>query len=198
MPPVLQQGAAFGRVVRLPVGQAKNHWLPVTCGDHVDFRVPSAARIADALRPVRLSRSGAVGMHLGTGAVEAEAVRILARRMQPKRGEQPLENASARPAAEPGVDRLPFSEALRQRASFAAVLQDVQDRIDESDVGNSHVPPLNREKRVDFRALFCCDLFHDCAPLNFYVIVDSYLSMESSKILVLTGPRLKRNDFDAI
>ena len=74
--PALRQGAAFGRVVGLAAGQAKNHCLPVTCGDHVDLRVPSAARFSDALRPVRLSRAGAVGMHLGAGAVEAEAVRV--------------------------------------------------------------------------------------------------------------------------
>ena len=110
--PALQQGAAFGRVVGLPVGQAKNHCLPVTCGDHADLHVPSAARFADALRPVRLSRPGAVGMHLDAGAVEAEAVRVPAGRMQfPKRGEQPLEHAAVGPAAEPGVNQVPITEA---------------------------------------------------------------------------------------
>ena len=180
--PALRQGAAFGRVVGLAGGQAKNRCMPVTCGDHVDLRVPSAARLADALRPVRLPRPGAVGMHLGAGAVEAEADRVPAGRMQfLKRGEQPLEHAAARPAAEPGVDRGPFSEALRQRAPLAAVLQDVQNRIDEVDGRNPNVPALNREQRADFGVLFRCGLFHDCAPLDFYVIVDSHLSMEPSK-----------------
>ena len=179
--PALRQGAAFGRVVGLAAGQAKNHGLPVTCGDHVDLRVPAAARFPDALRPVRLPRSGAVGMHLGAGAVEAE-LRVPAGRTQfLKRGEQPLEHAAARPAAEPGVDRIPFSEALRQGAPLAAVLQDVQDRVDDCDVGNPHVPALNRQEGADFGVLFCRDLFHDYAPLDFYVIVDSHLSMESSK-----------------
>ena len=187
--PALRQGAAFGRVVGLPVGQAKNHCPPAACGDHVDLRVPSAARLADALRPVRLPRPGAVGMHLGAGAVEAETVRVPAGRMQfLKRGEQPLEHAATRPAAEPGVDRLPFSEPLRQRMPLAAVLQDVQYRVDESDVRNPHVSALNRQIRLDFRVLFRCGLFHDCAPLDFYVIFDSHLSTEPSKILVLTGP----------
>ena len=143
--PALRQGAAFGRVVGLAAGQAKNHCLPAACGDHVDLRGPASARLADALRPVRLPRSGAVGMHLDAGAVEAEAVRVPAGRMQfPKRGEQPLEHAAARPAAEPGVDRASFSEALRQSAPLAAVLQDVQDRIDDCDVRNPHVFALNR------------------------------------------------------
>ena len=43
---------------------------------------------------------------------------------------------------------------------------------------------------MDFGILFCRDLFHDCIPLDFYVIVDSYLSINPSKILVLTGPSL--------
>ena len=187
--PALRQGAAFGRVVGLPVGQAKNHCLPTACGDHVDLRVPSAARLADALRPVRLPRPGAVGMPLGAGAVEAEADRVLADRLLlPERGEQPLEHAAARPAAEPGVDGGPFSEVLRQGAPFAAILQDVQDRIDEVDGRNPYIPALNREQRPYFGVLFRCDLFHDCMPLDFYVIVYSHLSTEPSKILVLTGP----------
>ena len=157
----------------------------------MDLRVPASARFADALRPVRLPRPGAVRMHLGAGAVEAKALRVLADRLLlPEHGEQPLEHAAARPAAEPGVDRLPFSEALRQGAPFAAVLQDVRDRIDEVDGRNPHVPALNREQRADFGVLFCCDLFHDCAPLDFYVIVDSHLNMDPSKILMLTGPSL--------
>ena len=180
--PALQQGAAFGRVVGLAAGQAKNHCLPGTCGDHVDLGVPSAARLPDALRPVRLPRPGAVGMHLDAGAVEAEAVRVPAGRMQfLKRGEQPIKHAAARPAAEPGVDRMPFSEALRQGAPLAAVLQDVQDRVDEVDVRNPHVPALNRQEGTDFGVLFCRGLFHDCLPLDFYVIVDSHLSMDPSK-----------------
>ena len=156
--------------------------MTVTCGDHVDLRVPSSARLADALRPVRLPRPGAVGMHLDAGAVEAEALRVLADRLLlPERREQPLENAAAGPAAEPGVDRGPFSEALRQGAPLAAVLQDVNDRVDEVDVGNPHVSALNRQKGADFGVLFCRGLFHDCMPLDFYVISDSHLSTDPSK-----------------
>ena len=166
----------------LAVRHAKNHGLPVTCGDHADLRVPAAARFADALRPVRLPRPGAVRMHLDAGAVEVEAVRAPTDRLLlPERGEQPLEHAALRPAAEPGVDRLPFSESLRQGGPFAAFLQDVQNCIDEDDVGNPHVPPLNRQKRVGFGVLLCRCLFHDCMPLDFYVIVDSHLSVDSSK-----------------
>ena len=44
-----------------------------------------------------------------------------------------------------------------------------------------HVSALNRQEGADFGALFRHDLFHDCMPLDFYVIIDSHLSMESSK-----------------
>ncbi len=41
--------------------------------------------------------------------------------------------------------------------------------------------PAEPEGRADFGVLFCRDLFHDCMPLDFYVIVDSHLSMDPSK-----------------
>ena len=53
--------------------------------------------------------------------------------------EQPLEHVAARPAAELGVDRGPVAEPLRQGAPLAVALQDVQNRIDDCDVGNPHV-----------------------------------------------------------
>ena len=69
-------------------------------------------------------------MHLDAGAVEAEALRVLADRLLlPKRCEQTLENAALGPAAEPGVDRVPFSETFRQGAPLAAVLHDMQNRL---------------------------------------------------------------------
>ena len=141
--PAFQQDAAFGRVAGLPAGQAKNHCVTVTCRNHADLRVPSAARFADALRPVLLLRTGAVGMHLDAGAVEAEA--------------------------------------LRQCAPLAAVLQDVQNRVDDGDVRNPHVPALNRKIRVDSGAMFRRDLFHECSLLDLYHIVDKNLSTESGK-----------------
>ena len=96
-------------------------------------------------------------------------------------GEQSV-GARFRPAAEPSVDRESAAEPLRQRAPLAAVLQDLQNHIDEIDVRNPHVPALNREKRVDFRTLLCCGLFHDCKPFDFYVIFDSHLSTDPSEI----------------
>ena len=52
-------------------------------------------------------------------------------------------------------------------------------RIHYCDVRNPHVSALNRQIRIDFGVLFCHDLFHDCAPLDSYVINDSYLSIRA-------------------
>ena len=132
-------------------------------------------------------------MHLDAGAVGAEALRVLAARLLlPKRSEQPLENAALGPVEEPGVDCVPFSEALQQRAPLSAVLHDVQNRVDENDVVNPNVSALNRKIGVDSGTMFRRGLFHDCAPLDFNRIVDKHLSTKpgktQAKILVLTGP----------
>ena len=72
------------------------------------------------------------------------------------------------------------AEALRQCAPLAAVLQDVQNRVDD-DVRNPHVSALNRKIGVDSGAMFRRDLFHECSPLDLYHIVDKHLSTEPSK-----------------
>ena len=99
----------------------------------------------------------------------------------PKRREQPFEHAASGPAAEPGVKRGPFSEPLRQSAPLAAVLRDMQNRVDDDDIRNPHVPALNRKIGVDSGVLFRRDLFHDCAPLDFYRIVDKHLSTKTGQ-----------------
>ena len=144
--PAFQKDAAFGRIVGLAAGQAKNHAQMVTCRDHVDIRVPSAPQLADALRPACLSRPGAVRMQLGAGAIEAEALHIRSARLRiPQRHEQPVNHADVRPAAEPGVDRISFSEVTRQGARLAAVLHDIENGVDESEVRDPHFPALNRQ-----------------------------------------------------
>ena len=63
---------------------------------------------------------------------------------------QPVEHAHPGPAAHPGVDRASFSEALRQGAPLAAVLRNMEERVDEGDVWNPHIPALDRQMGVDF------------------------------------------------
>ena len=96
-------------------------------------------------------------------------------------GRQPLENAAFGTAAEPGVDRRPTAEPLRQGAPLAVVLYDVQYCLDEDDVRGPRVPALIRQKGADFGAMFRRDLFHNCAPLDFYLIVDRHLYPDQSR-----------------
>ena len=95
-----------------------------------------------------------------------------------KRGEQPVGHA----AAEPGIDRGPVAEPRRQVAPLAAVLQNVRKHAFEAGLRNLHVPPLKRKTGVDFHAMLRRDLFHDRAPIDFYLIVDRHLSVNPSKI----------------
>ena len=142
--PALQQGAAFGRVVGLAVGQAK---------------ITACRSLAETMWIFVFQPPRDLPMHCGPfsfrAAVEAEAVRVPADRfLFPKRGEQPLEHAAAGPAAEPGVNRGPVVEPLPQRAPLAVVLQDVRKRVDEDYIRNPHVLALKREKRAGYHALF--------------------------------------------
>ena len=56
-------------------------------------------------------------------------------------------------------------------------------RSNEDDVRNSHVLALTRQIRVHFGLLFCHDRFHDCAPLDFYLIIGRRLAINPIKIL---------------
>ena len=74
--------------------------------------------------------SGAVGMHLGAGAVEAEAVEVLVRQLLlPQRRKQPRQHARLGPAAQPHVDRVPLAVALGKGAPLAAVPKNVQQGV---------------------------------------------------------------------
>ena len=131
--------------------------------------------LVDTSRPFLLLCLGTSGIHLGAGAVVVEAVRVFGDRvLLPKRGEQPLEPATAGPATEPCVDCGQVAKAPRQGAALVVVLQDVRMGIDERGVRNPHVSALNRQARMDFSAMVYRDLFHDRAPLDFRLIVDRH------------------------
>ena len=94
------------------------------------------------------------------------------RRLLPKPGDQPLENAALGPAPEPDVDCVPFSEQPRQRTPFAAVLHDAQNRVDENDIGNPHVPALNRQEERILAycfAVICFMIVHRSIFISFLI-----------------------------
>ena len=106
--------------------------------------------------------SGAVGMHLGAGAVEAEAVEVLVRQLLlPQRRKQPRQHARLGPAAQPHAGRVPLAAALGKGAPLAAVLKNVQQGVDDDDVRNQHVAALDRKMGMQQGATLFGDAGHD-------------------------------------
>ena len=60
-----------------------------------------------------------------------------------------IQHAVFRPAIRPRIDRVPIAEAFRQSSPLAPMFGDVQDRIDNIDVFQSHVPALGGEQIFD-------------------------------------------------
>jgi hypothetical protein len=55
---------------------------------------------------------------------------------------------------------VPVAEALRQRTPLAAVLGDIEHRVDDLEIGDPHVPPLHRHQRADHFILVFRQLHH--------------------------------------
>jgi hypothetical protein len=77
-----------------------------------------------------------------------------------QRLEQSVQNARRRPPPQARVDRVPVAEALRQRAPLAAVLGDIEHRVDDIEIGDPHVPSLHRQQRSDHFILVFCQPHH--------------------------------------
>ena len=108
------------------------------------------------MRPVRLSRPGTVGMNLDAGAVEAEAVRVLADRfLLPKRGEQLLERAA--PAGRATSSRSPGRRVHRNKGTW----RDMRSAL----IIIAHSPLPNRGQRRRFSVGFCTQ-WPVCARIN--------------------------------
>ena len=73
--------------------------------------------------------------------------------------EHPIQHAALGPAIHAGVDGVPVAEPLGQAAPFAALLGDVQDGIQNPQVGQAHVAALSRKTVLDQAVLRVGD-FH--------------------------------------
>ena len=62
---------------------------------------------------------------------------------------QSVQNTRRRPPPQARVDRVPVAEPLRQGAPFAAVLGDIEHRVDDIKIGEPHVPPLHGQQRAE-------------------------------------------------
>jgi hypothetical protein len=69
--------------------------------------------------------------------------------------EQAIQHANLRPAIHAGLDPVPVPETLGQGPPLAAVLRDVQDRVDHLEVAERNVAALYRQKRPDPTELRC-------------------------------------------
>src|ERR1700690_3250030 len=63
--------------------------------------------------------------------------------------EQSVQHPGLGPTVHSGIDSVPVAEALGQRAPLAAVLRDVQDRVDDLKIGERDIAALYRQKRLD-------------------------------------------------
>ena len=99
-------------------------------------------------------------MHLDDRAVEADRLDLDADELLMLHFlEQAIEYARLGPAVHARINRVPVAESLRQTAPLAAVLRDVQDRVDDLEVAERDVAALYRQKRLDPTELLCAD-FH--------------------------------------
>ena len=73
--------------------------------------------------------------------------------------ENPIQHAAFGPAVHAGVDRVPVAEALGQAAPFAALLGHVQDRVQHSQIGQTHVATLGWQTVLD-QTVLCVGDFH--------------------------------------
>ena len=93
-------------------------------------------------------------MHFDHGAVQRHRFDLDAHNLSMMQlFEHPIQNATLGPAIHAGIDGVPIAEPLRQTAPFAAVLGDVQDRIEYAQIGEPDVAALYRKTVFDLLVL---------------------------------------------
>ena len=98
-------------------------------------------------------------MHLDRGRVERERLDLDPHdllRLQLL--EYLIENAVLGPAIHPRVDSVPAAETFRQTAPFAALLSNIQNRVQHLQIAQTHIPTLHRQRILDPLILRFCDL----------------------------------------
>ncbi len=94
-------------------------------------------------------------MHLDAGAIQGHRLDLDPDNLGLLQlGEHPIQHTRPRPAAHAGVDGVPIAKALRQAAPLAAMLSDIEDRVQHVQVGQTYVAPLSREAMLNDRELF--------------------------------------------
>lgn len=100
-------------------------------------------------------------MHLDAGAIQGDSLDsdtddLLLLQLL----ESPIKHATLCPAIHTGVDGMPVSKALWQAAPFAAMLGNVQDSVENLQVGKTDIATLTRHAVLDLVVLGFGDFHH--------------------------------------
>ena len=86
-------------------------------------------------------------MHLDNGTVQTPRLDLDAHELLMLQFlEEAIENASFGSSVHARIDRVPVAETLREAAPLAAVVRDVQDRVDHLKAGKRNIPARYRQK----------------------------------------------------
>ena len=86
-------------------------------------------------------RTGPIGMDLDNRAVQSNRLQLDAHHLLSLQiFEYPVKHSSLRPSVHPRVDGVPVAKARRQPTPLAALLSNVQDGIEDLQVGQTDVP----------------------------------------------------------
>ena len=110
-------------------------------------------------------RTGPIGMDLDNRAVQSNRLQLDAHHLLSLQiFEYPVKHSSLRPSVHPRVDGVPVAKARRQPTPLAALLSNVQDGIEDLQVGQTDVATLNREDGSNAFVLSLCNLHASSVP----------------------------------
>ena len=110
-------------------------------------------------------RTGPIGMNLDGRAVQRNRLQLDAHHLLSLQIiEHPVKHSFLRPSVHPSVDGVPVAEARRQPTPLAALLSDVQNGIENLQVGQTDVATLNREDWGYAFVLSLCNLHAYSVP----------------------------------
>ena len=104
--------------------------------------------------------AGTIGVHLDARAIERHGFDLDLDDLPGLHSLKDLiQDAALGPAHHTGVDRVPGSKLLGEAPPFAALFGDIQDGIEDLEVGEPHITALNREAMGNLLVLGFAD-FH--------------------------------------
>lgn len=117
-------------------------------------------------------------MHLDAGAIQRHHVDLeMDQLLTLQLGKHLVQDARFAPAAHAGVDGVPFAETLGKTAPFATMFCDIQDGVDDLEVGHADVASLSWQA-----------MFYAGKLLRSKFHPDTIADQVSGWQLVLTGP----------